>query len=110
MADIFDFSLTAPAWQETALPLLTPTPEPAWTWARLVDAEPLLERLAAHILIHRLPPGDPLHWRQWASIKRELQTLVGWSAANPTLRSEAAYGAAYDLLLTLWECPREGSR
>jgi hypothetical protein len=38
-----------------------------------------------------------------------MMTLVGWSAANPKLRSEEAYDVAYDTLYELLpDCNHEG--
>jgi hypothetical protein len=65
------------------------------TFEQQCEIEPRLRGL-----FHQIPKiisaGE--FWRQWVWIKRELSKLVGWTAENPTLRTEADYEIAYAAL------------
>lgn len=61
-----------------------------WTWPELVATEPALESIAR--TAKALSRGD---WRGFSTqCKQPLQTLVGWSARRPELRSAEAFDVA----------------
>lgn len=74
------------------------TVEPAW-WA-MVRIEPRLYAVTALAASLREAGGG---WPEWERVKRKLQTLVGWYAADRRLATEAHYDAAYKTALDVFE-------
>ena len=80
------------------------------TWAHILAEEPRLKSLAAQL--KAVDPGDNPNfcanavWYGYgkphnASFRNRMMDLVGWHAANPALRSEAAYMIAYEKLYNM---------
>jgi hypothetical protein len=104
---------TSPSPSQSTLPVCAPVPSLALapdprraviTWSDLVALESALvevEHLARSL--HRSDTTTHPDWRDWERVKRQMSALVGWSASNPAVRTEASYDIAHRHLLDCWE-------
>lgn len=65
----------------------------------LCRIEPRLRDVEIDALLRTRPD----FWRGWEQIKSRMSELVGWDSSKPSLRSSAAYDAAYRYLLDAYE-------
>jgi hypothetical protein len=78
------------------------------TWPALCEIEPELLKLELAMSRAMVPTEMPEFWRQWShGWKPILESLAGWHARRPELRTEAAYHVAYDHLWRLWKTVAE---
>jgi hypothetical protein len=82
-------------------PFTKPIRQPSWK--DLVAIEPLLSTLASIVSRMTPPTVMPDYWQAWSKIKATMESLAGWEATTPSLRTEAAFNVAHDHLLDLFE-------
>lgn len=87
------------AWREWGL---SSTKAPSGEFGRLAEIEPGLRIMLAHARAMESYPGFCANtvwygYRHWKGrgLRSRLETLVGWTAQNPALRSSQAYQIAY---------------
>lgn len=94
---------TCAALAAMELPPIAPLPSRAPTWQELVEAEPrLVEVEALALRLHPRASQDDWPWA-WSEVKAAFMPLVGWEAEQYAVRHSAAYDAAYDHLLDVFE-------
>ena len=67
------------------------------TFEDVCKVEPRLKDLFAEI--PSILDAHQNFWTNWAKIKANMSTLVGWGAANPALTGSDIYDIAYQTLL-----------
>jgi hypothetical protein len=72
--------------------------EAVTAWRLMIRLEPGLLALVAEASQHSHKRGRRF-WRAYECIKARMQTLVGWHARNPLLRSSESYDVAHREML-----------